>query len=222
MQSDKWVSNLIHLRYCTYVCLSWILLTKFLGKKYIIAEPVQANTALWRQPSALDSVSNLLLTWMPKMSGAKSSTYSAFKYSVPKSSQSTLVLRREAHWCWSWWWRCVIITFFVSDTLLIKFATTLGVNSNRHSATLSKDGPGVLHGIRTYVLRSKAIQFIETLSLSAGLDYSDVVPEPAWLKDSGQADYIVATDKEAFELFLSVSIWKGRQRCWADLRIVTW
>ena len=76
-----------------------------------------------------------------------------------------------------------------------------GVDGDRHSATLSMGQPGVLHGVRTYILQSKAGQIIETHSISAGLDYPGVGPEHAWLKDSGRAEYVVATDEEALRGF---------------------
>ncbi|KAH9966834.1 bifunctional tryptophan synthase TRP1 [Russula dissimulans] len=76
-----------------------------------------------------------------------------------------------------------------------------GIDGDRHSATLSKGQPGVLHGVRTYILQSPAGQIIETHSISAGLDYPGVGPEHAWLKDSGRAEYVVATDEEALRGF---------------------
>ncbi|KAJ9125666.1 bifunctional tryptophan synthase trp1 [Naganishia vaughanmartiniae] len=76
-----------------------------------------------------------------------------------------------------------------------------GVETARHSATLSLGTPGVLHGVRTYLLQSKTGQIMETHSISAGLDYPGVGPEHAWLKDSGRAEYIVATDEEALRGF---------------------
>jgi tryptophan synthase beta subunit len=76
-----------------------------------------------------------------------------------------------------------------------------GTDGDRHSATLSKGTPGVLHGVRTYVLQSSGGQIIETHSISAGLDYPGVGPEHAWLKDSGRAEYVVATDEEALRGF---------------------
>jgi tryptophan synthase len=76
-----------------------------------------------------------------------------------------------------------------------------GLDGDRHSATLSKGQPGVLHGVRTYILQSKAGQIIETHSISAGLDYPGVGPEHSWLKDSGRAEYVVATDEEALRGF---------------------
>lgn len=59
----------------------------------------------------------------------------------------------------------------------------------------------MLHGVRTYILQSEAGQIIETHSVSAGLDYPGVGPEHAWLKDSGRAEYVVATDEEALRGF---------------------
>lgn len=76
-----------------------------------------------------------------------------------------------------------------------------GLNGDRHSATLSKGQPGVLHGVRTYLLQSPVGQIIETHSVSAGLDYPGVGPEHAWLKDSGRAEYTVASDEEALRGF---------------------
>ncbi|KAF9077116.1 bifunctional tryptophan synthase TRP1 [Rhodocollybia butyracea] len=72
-----------------------------------------------------------------------------------------------------------------------------GVDGGRHSATLSKGQPGVYHGGRTYILQSLTGQLTPTHSISAGMDYPGVGPEHAWLKDSGRAEYIVATDEEA-------------------------
>jgi tryptophan synthase len=77
----------------------------------------------------------------------------------------------------------------------------VGIDGDKHSATLSKGQPGVLHGVRTYILQSSSGQIIETHSISAGLDYPGVGPEHAWLKDSKRAEYVVATDEEALRGF---------------------
>ncbi|KAF8077725.1 bifunctional tryptophan synthase TRP1 [Lyophyllum atratum] len=84
-----------------------------------------------------------------------------------------------------------------------------GIDGDRHSATLSMGQPGVLHGVRTYILQSKTGQIIETHSISAGLDYPGVGPEHAWLKDSGRADYVVATDEEALRGFRMITQQEG-------------
>jgi len=76
-----------------------------------------------------------------------------------------------------------------------------GLDTGRHSASLTLGSPGVLHGNRTYLLQDANGQIIETHSVSAGLDYPGVGPEHAWLKDSGRASYACITDDEALEAF---------------------
>ncbi|KAF8447852.1 tryptophan synthase beta subunit-like PLP-dependent enzyme [Boletus edulis BED1] len=84
-----------------------------------------------------------------------------------------------------------------------------GLDGDRHSATLSKGTPGVLHGVRTYILQSSVGQIIETHSVSAGLDYPGVGPEHAWLKESGRAEYVAATDEEALRGFRLITQLEG-------------
>ncbi|MBA3771734.1 MAG: tryptophan synthase subunit beta [Ramlibacter sp.] len=76
-----------------------------------------------------------------------------------------------------------------------------GLESGKHSASLQRGSPGVLHGNRTYVLQDDNGQITETHSISAGLDYPGVGPEHAWLKDIGRAEYVGITDKEALRAF---------------------
>ena len=76
-----------------------------------------------------------------------------------------------------------------------------GLDSGKHSASLQRGSPGVLHGNRTYVLQDGDGQIIETHSISAGLDYPGVGPEHAWLKDTGRAEYVGITDAEALAAF---------------------
>jgi tryptophan synthase beta chain len=76
-----------------------------------------------------------------------------------------------------------------------------GLDSGKHSASLQRGCAGVLHGNRTYILQDEDGQITETHSISAGLDYPGVGPEHAWLKDSGRAEYVGITDKEALEAF---------------------
>jgi tryptophan synthase beta chain len=76
-----------------------------------------------------------------------------------------------------------------------------GLDTGKHSASLQRGVPGVLHGNRTYVLQDENGQITETHSVSAGLDYPGVGPEHAWLKDSGRAEYVGVTDQEALAAF---------------------
>jgi tryptophan synthase beta chain len=76
-----------------------------------------------------------------------------------------------------------------------------GLETGKHSASIQKGSPGVLHGNRTYVLQDDNGQVTETHSVSAGLDYPGVGPEHAYLSDIGRAEYVGITDKEALEAF---------------------
>ncbi len=76
-----------------------------------------------------------------------------------------------------------------------------GIDTGRHSASLTAGRPGVLHGNRTYLLQDADGQIMATHSISAGLDYPGVGPEHAWLKDNGRAQYVSVTDTEALAAF---------------------
>jgi tryptophan synthase beta chain len=68
-----------------------------------------------------------------------------------------------------------------------------------HAARFRGGSPGVLQGTFSYVLQDDAGQIANTHSVSAGLDYPSIGPEHAWLKDSGRAEYVPASDEEALE-----------------------
>ena len=76
-----------------------------------------------------------------------------------------------------------------------------GIDTDKHSASLQRGSPGVLHGNRTYILQDENGQITETHSISAGLDYPGVGPEHAFLKDIGRAEYVGITDTEALAAF---------------------
>jgi len=84
-----------------------------------------------------------------------------------------------------------------------------GLETGHHAAPLCAGKPGVLHGNRTYLMEDEGGQIIETHSLSAGLDYPGVGPEHAWLKDTGRATYVSATDTEALQAFHSLTRIEG-------------
>ncbi|ROW06959.1 hypothetical protein VMCG_04222 [Cytospora schulzeri] len=84
-----------------------------------------------------------------------------------------------------------------------------GIDTPRHSATLAAGSKGVLHGVKTYVLQNEHGQIQETHSVSAGLDYPAVGPELASWKDSGRAQYVAATDEQAFSAFRLISQLEG-------------
>lgn len=76
-----------------------------------------------------------------------------------------------------------------------------GIDTDQHAASLCAGRPGVLHGCRTYLLDDDGGQITETHSVSAGLDYPGVGPEHSWLKDTGRAQYVGISDKEALDAF---------------------
>ena len=92
--------------------------------------------------------------------------------------------------------------FIDDDVRLIGVeAAGKGLNGDEHGATLLRGTPGILHGAETYVLQDADGQIADTWSVSAGLDYPAVGPEHAYLKDSGRAQYVGATDAEALAAF---------------------
>jgi tryptophan synthase beta chain len=89
---------------------------------------------------------------------------------------------------------------FIPDAAVALFgveAAGEGVATGKHAATLGAGRVGVLHGSKSYVLCDDAGQIVEAHSISAGLDYPGVGPQHSWLKDTGRARYVSATDDEA-------------------------
>ncbi|KAM7205846.1 Tryptophan synthase beta subunit-like PLP-dependent enzyme [Rhypophila sp. PSN 637] len=84
-----------------------------------------------------------------------------------------------------------------------------GIDTPRHSATLTAGSKGVLHGVRTYILQNEHGQIDETHSISAGLDYPGVGPELSNWKDSERAKFVAATDAQAFIGFRLMSQMEG-------------
>ena len=72
-----------------------------------------------------------------------------------------------------------------------------GLHTERHSASITRGTPGVLHGSLSYLLQEANGQVHPAHSISAGLDYPGVGPEHAWLHDSGRAEYVSIDDTEA-------------------------
>jgi tryptophan synthase beta chain len=84
-----------------------------------------------------------------------------------------------------------------------------GLDSGKHSATVCAGSDGVLHGSRTLLLQDDDGQVRETHSVAAGLDYSAVGPEHAFLNLSGRVRYSAVTDSEALEGFRALSRFEG-------------
>jgi len=78
-----------------------------------------------------------------------------------------------------------------------------------HAARFSGGTPGVLQGTRSYVLQDENGQISTTHSISAGLDYSAIGPEHAYLHDIGRISYSKASDSEALEAFKLLARFEG-------------
>jgi len=84
-----------------------------------------------------------------------------------------------------------------------------GLETGRHSASLTLGRPGILHGAMSSLLQDEQGQIHPTHSVAAGLDYPGVGPEHAYLRDSGRAEYVSVTDAEAVEAFRELSRMEG-------------
>jgi len=88
-------------------------------------------------------------------------------------------------------------------------AAGLGVETDKHAASISAGLPGVLHGNKTYLLQNEDGQINHAHSISAGLDYPGVGPEHAHLQDIGRAEYVSITDTEALDAFKKLTRIEG-------------
>ena len=88
-------------------------------------------------------------------------------------------------------------------------AAGLGMNTKKHSASISGGKVGVLHGNKTYLLQDEHGQVRDAYSIAAGLDYPGVGPEHAYLAATRRATYVTVTDAEAVEAFLFSSRQEG-------------
>ena len=84
-----------------------------------------------------------------------------------------------------------------------------GLALGDHAARFQGGEPGVLQGTFSYVLQDSAGQIATTHSVSAGLDYPGVGPEHSWLKHSGRAEYVSASDSEALAALQILSRCEG-------------
>ncbi|MFO1465344.1 MAG: tryptophan synthase subunit beta [Steroidobacteraceae bacterium] len=84
-----------------------------------------------------------------------------------------------------------------------------GSGLGENAASLSFGRPGVLHGTYSMLLQDAFGQVQETHSVSAGLDYSGVGPEHAFLQACGRAQYESASDEEALDALMECARYEG-------------
>jgi tryptophan synthase beta chain len=88
-------------------------------------------------------------------------------------------------------------------------AQLVGVEAAGGAALGPKGVPGVLHGMRSYLLQDEFGQVLEAHSISAGLDYPGVGPEHAHLSEAGRARYYSASDEEVLDAFCLLARTEG-------------
>lgn len=88
-------------------------------------------------------------------------------------------------------------------------AAGLGIETGKHASAMALGEPGVLHGMKSYLLQDDNGNIQLAHSISAGLDYPGVGPEHAYLRDSGRAKYVSVTDTEAMEALLELCRLEG-------------
>ena len=76
-------------------------------------------------------------------------------------------------------------------------------------AAIGHGVPGVVHGMKSYLLQDEAGQVLEAESISAGLDYPGVGPEHSYLAATGRATYVPANDAEVLDAFKLLSETEG-------------
>jgi tryptophan synthase beta chain len=84
-----------------------------------------------------------------------------------------------------------------------------GVKGKMHAARFQGGRPGVVEGFKSYFLQDKDGQVGETHSISAGLDYSGVGPQLAYLKDLGRVRFTYALDKEVMKAYKMLALNEG-------------
>jgi len=97
-----------------------------------------------------------------------------------------------------------------------------GLETGRHSASLTRGRPGVFHGSRSYLLQDADGQVQPAHSVSAGLDYPGVGPEHAFLKDSGRVLYEAVTDRQALDAFSALARLEGIVPALESAHAVAW
>lgn len=85
----------------------------------------------------------------------------------------------------------------------------LGIDTEKHAASMSKGTLGIFHGMKSIFLQNEYGQIDPVYSISAGLDYPGVGPEHAYLRETGRAEYIPITDEEAVCAFEYLSKTEG-------------
>lgn len=88
-------------------------------------------------------------------------------------------------------------------------AAGLGVDTEKHAATIARGSEGIFHGMKSLFCQNEYGQITPVYSISAGLDYQGIGPEHANLAAAGRAQYVPITDEEAVQAFEYLSKTEG-------------
>lgn len=88
-------------------------------------------------------------------------------------------------------------------------AAGLGIETGKHASAMALGQPGVLHGMKSYLLQDEDGNVQLAHSISAGLDYPGVGPEHAYLRDTGRVNYVSITDVEAMDALMELCRLEG-------------
>jgi len=104
-----------------------------------------------------------------------------------------------------------LFTAFLQDDIEIVGVEPagLGLDTDKHAATMSKGTKGAIHGFECYNLQDSEGNPLPVYSIASGLDYPGVGPQHCYLKDIKRVKYETATDKECLDAFMELSRLEG-------------
>ncbi len=97
-----------------------------------------------------------------------------------------------------------------------------GLDTSKHSATLTLGKPSELHGMKCYLLQQDNGQPMPVHSIASGLDYPGVGPQHSYLKDLGRVTYETASDDECLNAFMTLSQVEGIIPALESAHAVAW
>ncbi len=98
----------------------------------------------------------------------------------------------------------------------------LGLDTDKHSATMTLGKPSQIHGMKCYVLETEDGEPMPVHSIASGLDYPGVGPQHCYLKDIERVEYESVTDDECLNAFMSLSQVEGIIPALESAHAVAW
>ena len=89
-------------------------------------------------------------------------------------------------------------------------------------AAVGRGVPGVVHGMRSYLMQDEYGQVEEAESISAGLDYPGVGPEHSYLNAIGRAEYPAVSDAEVLDAFTRLARSEGIISAFESAHAIAW